>query len=113
MLGYLENEPVAWCSVAPRETFRNLGGDDSLTNVWSLVCFFVKKEHRRSGYMALLIEEPKRYTKKHGTASLEAYPVKPDSPSYGFMGFVSVFKNGGFSEVKKAGSSRHVMISAL
>lgn len=43
ILGYLHGEPVAWCSIAPRETYRRLGGmeDDDGETVWSLVCFFV------------------------------------------------------------------------
>src|SRR5512133_1767579 len=28
ILGYLDGEPVAWCSIAPRETYRPLGGAD-------------------------------------------------------------------------------------
>ena len=28
ILAYVEGEPVAWCSVAPRETYRKLGGDE-------------------------------------------------------------------------------------
>jgi hypothetical protein len=28
ILGYLGNEPVAWCSIAPRPTYRPLGGPD-------------------------------------------------------------------------------------
>ena len=26
ILGYLDGEPVAWCSIAPRPTYRRLGG---------------------------------------------------------------------------------------
>ncbi len=26
ILGYLDGEPVCWCSIAPRETYRELGG---------------------------------------------------------------------------------------
>jgi hypothetical protein len=26
LLGYLATEPVAWCSIAPRTTYRSLGG---------------------------------------------------------------------------------------
>jgi hypothetical protein len=26
VLGYLGNEPIAWCSIAPRSTYRDLGG---------------------------------------------------------------------------------------
>lgn len=51
ILGYLNEEAIAWCSVAPRETYRSLGGDENLESVWSIVCFFVKKRisRKRSG----------------------------------------------------------------
>lgn len=29
LLGYLGSEPVAWCSIAPRSTYRRLVSDDS------------------------------------------------------------------------------------
>src|SRR5688500_2861600 len=44
ILGYVDGEPVAWCSVAPRETYDKLGGhdaeDEDPSTVWSIVCFF-------------------------------------------------------------------------
>jgi hypothetical protein len=44
ILAYLQGEPAAWCSVAPRATYRPLGGLDSPDDsVWSVVCgFFVR-----------------------------------------------------------------------
>src|SRR4051812_17762270 len=38
LLAYTANEPIAWCSIAPRETYQRLGGDESLENVWSIAC---------------------------------------------------------------------------
>lgn len=41
ILGYLDDEPVAWCAIASRPTFRRLGGvdepDGEPGRVWSLV----------------------------------------------------------------------------
>jgi hypothetical protein len=37
VLAYIDGEAVAWCSVAPRESYRPLGGFEDLENVWSLV----------------------------------------------------------------------------
>ncbi len=110
LLGYRGTEPVAWCSVAPRGTFRDLGGlrDDGIV-VWSLVCMFVKPELRGLGISKQLILAALELARRHGAAVLEAYPVDPESPSYRFMGFVPVFKELGFKEVGKAGSRRHVM----
>jgi hypothetical protein len=44
LLPYNGCVPVGWCSIAPRGDFRNLSGDESLENVWSLVCFYIKNE---------------------------------------------------------------------
>jgi hypothetical protein len=46
---------------------------------------------------------------RRGAKIVEAYPVDPESPSYRFMGFVSVFERAGFKKVADAGIRRHVM----
>lgn len=109
LLAYLDDEPVAWCSVAPRTTFRPLGGPDEGDAVWSLVCFFVTRDVRRRGIMAALLESAASHAREHGATVLEAYPVDSDSPSYRFMGFVSVFEEAGFRELGRAGKRRHVV----
>ncbi len=111
LLGYLEGEPIAWVSIAPRETYRDLGGPEAADGetVWSLACMYVQRKHRGTGRGAELIEAAKAYAKKRGATVLEAYPVAPDSPSYRFMGFVPAFERAGFEPMGKAGSRRHVM----
>jgi GNAT superfamily N-acetyltransferase len=109
LLGYVNKEPVAWCSIAPRETYERLGGDEIIEKVWSIACFFIKKEFRDQGFIDQLIQAAGKYAKKHGAKYLEAYPVQPSSPSYRFMGFIKTFEKAGFSFVRKAGTRRHVM----
>ncbi len=117
ILGYLDGEPVAWCSIAPRNTYRGLGGksgpDDSSENVWALVCFYVQRRLRRQGIMKRLITAAVEHARSRGATVVEAYPVEADSPSYRFMGFVSAFRAAGFQEVGTAGTRRHVMRLAL
>jgi GNAT superfamily N-acetyltransferase len=111
LLGYLDGEPVAWCSIAPRETYRPLGGiDDSASGrVWSIACFFIRHDLRGGGVTAQLIRAAVAHARARGATVIEAYPVDPDSPSYRFMGFVSSFAAAGFHEVGRAGIRRHVM----
>ncbi len=113
LLGYLDGEPVAWCSIAPRDTYRPLGGIEAAPGgrerVWSIVCFFVKRDLRGAGVTARLIQAAVAHARANGATVIEAYPVDPDSPSYRFMGFVSSFAAAGFREVGRAGSRRHVM----
>jgi hypothetical protein len=113
LLGYIGDEPMAWCSIAPRDTHQRLGGDERLKEVWSITCFFIKKEYRDQGLVEILIENAKKYAKKNGAKYVEAYPVEPDSPSYRFMGFITTFEKTDFSFVKKAGTRRNVMICKL
>src|SRR3546814_347238 len=111
LLGYAEGEPVAWCSVAPRETFLRLSQDqdDEEAGVWSVVCFFVRRDLRKSGLSGRMLDEAIKLAKKRGAKVLEGYPVDPASPSYRFMGFVELFAGRGFAPVGRAGLRRHVM----
>ncbi|MEZ4897363.1 MAG: GNAT family N-acetyltransferase [Saprospiraceae bacterium] len=109
LLAYDHGVPIGWCSVAPRDTFRKLGGEDHLEKVWSLTCFFVKRPYRRQGLMKSMIQAARQYAHASGAKYLEAYPVAPDSPSYRFMGFVPLFERLSFKYVKPAGSRRQVM----
>ena len=109
LLGYLNKEPVAWCSVAPRSTYRRLvehGGDDE--GVWSIACFFVVRRLRGQDLSQRIIAAAVEFARSRGASIVEAYPVDPSSPSYRFMGFVSMFEAAGFREVGRAGSRRHV-----
>jgi GNAT superfamily N-acetyltransferase len=111
IVGYLDQEPVAWCSIAPRPTFRGLGGieDSTEENIWSLTCFFVKRHQRGKGITRQLISAAVAHATQKGASIVEAYPVDPGSPSYRFMGYVESFKAAGFEEVGRAGSRRHVL----
>lgn len=117
ILGYLEGEPVAWCSIAPRPTYRRLGGPDDFADapdkVWSLVCFFVKRQLRGRGATEQLLMAAIEEARRSGAKIVEAYPVDPQSPSYRFMGFVDTFRRADFKEVGTAGLRRHVLRLAL
>lgn len=110
LLGCSDGAPVAWCSVAPRETFHGLAvvGEQS-DPVWSVTCFYVQREFRGGGVMRSLLQAAIEEAHRAGASALEAYPVDPDSPSYRFGGFVPFFEREGFHEVGRLGSRRHVM----
>lgn len=117
ILAYSNGAPVAWCSIAPRSTYRQLGGPDDFVDephaVWSLACFFVKREMRGQGVGDRLLQEAVALAGRRGARVVEAYPVARDSPSYRFMGFLETFERFGFKEVGTAGSRRHVMRLSL
>jgi len=117
ILGYCDGTPVAWCSIAPRSTYRPLGGPDAdgddRNAVWSIVCFFIKRELRSRHVCDRLLEAAIAHARKRGARIVEAYPVDASSPSYRFMGFVNMFRRFGFEEVGTAGTRRHVMRLSL
>jgi GNAT superfamily N-acetyltransferase len=99
--------------VGPRPTYRRLGGIEydgvDEDRVWSIVCFFVQRDHRRQGAQTEMLEAALVLARDRGAWVVEAYPVLPDSPSYRFMGFVETFERAGFEHRGLAGSRRHVM----
>jgi GNAT superfamily N-acetyltransferase len=110
LLGYLTDEPVAWCSVAPRSTYRRLTNDsDTDEGIWSIACFFLLRKLRGQGITKQIIKAAVEHARVNGATAVEAYPVDPDSPSYRFMGFTPVFEQAGFTEVGRAGKRRHIM----
>ena len=110
LLDYFQGQPVAWCSVAPRSTYRRLVSDGSSDEgIWSIVCFFLLKEYRGSGVTKRMLAAAIKHARTHGAKVVEAYPVDEDSPSYRFMGLVNMFEEAGFRKVGREGSRRHVM----
>ena len=115
ILAYEADEPVAWCSIAPLETYTNLrtrsyvsDGSDT-ENVWSIACFYIRSAYRRQGMTTQLINAAIDYAKDNGAKVIEAYPVDYDSPSYSYMGRIGTFERLGFKEIAMAGTRRHIM----
>lgn len=115
LLAYEGAVPIAWVSIAPRDTYRRLGGPEALPGevIWSLACMFIPRQRRGAGLAHRLIAAAAEQARKAGATVLEAYPVDEKAPSYRFMGFVPAFERAGFSHIGKAGTRRHVMRLAL
>ena len=114
VLAYMSDEPVAWCSVAPRETFGGLERSRVLRRiddspVWSVTCFFLDTRVRRRGVSAALLRAAIDYARSQGAVALEAYPVDEEARSYRFMGRRRLFERVGFVDVTPPGRSRVVM----
>lgn len=110
LLGYIDDEPVAWCSIAPRSTYRRMVRDNSPDEgVWSIACFYIRKDQRGAGLTKRMLAAALKHARAHGAMVVEAYPVDADSPSYRFMGFVPMFAQAGFVETGREGTRRHVM----
>ncbi|MDE0530555.1 MAG: GNAT family N-acetyltransferase [Albidovulum sp.] len=112
ILAYRGGRSVAWCSIAPREFYRPLGGlpstEHGFENVWSLVCFYISSKFRRTGLKGKLLRAAVETARQHGATAIEAYPADQDSPSYGFMGRVEFYKREKFEIVGRVGTRRSV-----
>jgi GNAT superfamily N-acetyltransferase len=114
ILGYAEEEPIAWCSIAPRETYAALERSRILPRVddapvWSVVCFFVDRRFRRQGLTLGLLKAAVEYARAQGAQIVEGYPVQPGSRSYTYMGSPATCRQAGFHDVTPPGRTRSVM----
>jgi GNAT superfamily N-acetyltransferase len=122
ILAYSSGEPVGWCSLGPRGSFPVLDRSRILKRVddqpvWSVVCFFVAKKHRRQGLAVKLLEAAVAYAGKRGARIVEGYPVEPkkgDMPDvFVYTGPASAFRKAGFVEVARRSETRPVMRRVL
>ena len=118
ILAYAKGQPIAWCSVAPRETYPTLERSRTLKRVddkpvWSVVCFFVAKPFRRKGVTTKLLRASIDYVSKQGGKILEGYPVEPKkakiADTFAYTGLASTFSKAGFVEVFRRSETRPMM----
>jgi GNAT superfamily N-acetyltransferase len=93
-------------------TSRILGPVDD-EPVWSVVCFFVSKSHRRQGVTEALLRAAVRFAGEQGAREVEGYPIAPVKDRvpevFAYTGFVSTFEKAGFSEVLRRSPTRPIM----
>lgn len=117
LLAYIDNEPVGWCSVAPRSTFPFLERSRILKRldekpVWSVSCLFVLRPHRRRRISVKLLEAAVDFARRQGAPAIEGYPNDPPSPmpdTFAWTGLASAFERAGFVEVARRSSHRPIM----
>ena len=111
LLAYRDGIAAGWVSVAPRDTYRDIGGPPAEEGdvIWSIACFYVPRARRGEGLAPQLLDAAVAHAREHGATIVEAYGVDPDSPSYRYMGFVPFYEARDFVEVGRVGKRRHVM----
>jgi GNAT superfamily N-acetyltransferase len=118
ILAYSGKEPVGWCAVAPREKFIRLENSKVLAKiddekVWSITCFFIKKEFRRKGLSTELLNAVKDFCNKKKVKILEGYPAVPYNSNipaaFAWTGIPSAFEKAGFVEVARRSKSRPIL----
>lgn len=120
LLAYEKKEPIGWISVAPRDDYPRIENAPTLKRidnkeVWSVTCFFIRRDYRTKGVSVKLLEAAIEYVKKNKGAIVEGYPydVKVDgshSPgAFVWTGITPAFKKAGFKIVKRWSPSRPIM----
>lgn len=118
LLGYIDNRAVDWCSVAPRGQFASLDRSRVLKRiddkeVWSIVCFFIRKGWRNQGLMLSMIRGTVEYVRRMGGDIIEAYPsvtTNPNAhPATLYMGVPRIYRQAGFREIARPSRSKLVM----
>lgn len=113
ILGYLNGQPVGWCSIAPRETYLRLERSTTLKRIddlptWSVVCFFVSRKARGQGLALKLLQAAVAYAVAQGAKVIEGYPVDSNK-SYRFMGSPAIFKAAGFQDAAVVENGRRIV----
>lgn len=118
LLAYVEEQPVGWVSLGPRENFPVLERSRVLKRVddqpvWSVVCFFIAKPYRRQNVSLKLLQAAVDYARTHAAQIVEGYPEEPrpgQAPHpFVFTGLASTFRQAGFVEVLRRSETRPIM----
>jgi GNAT superfamily N-acetyltransferase len=101
VLAYAGDVAVGWCSVAPRETYVKLERSRTMPRVssaptWTILCFFVRRAHRRQGVTHALLQGALDVARQHGAQVVEGYPHDTAGISSTHRGWSGVFRALGF-----------------
>ncbi|MBU1098695.1 MAG: GNAT family N-acetyltransferase [Bacteroidetes bacterium] len=118
IIGYISDEPVAWCSVAPREDFIRLENSRVLKPiddrpVWSVSCLFINKKYRKQGISVSMLQQAVQFAKKNGAEIVEGYPTVPYNnnipDAFAWTGIPSAYERAGFKEAARRSQTRPIM----
>ncbi len=117
LLAYAEGEAVGWCALAPREDHSRLARSKILApiddqRVWSVTCFFVRRDWRRRGVTVALLDGASRWVAGQGGRIVEGYPTdtdKAEPAAFVFHGLFSAFRRAGFREVARRSKHRPIV----
>lgn len=123
IVGYLEDEPVAWCAVDRRAVYGRLRGspvpwqgraeDKDDESVWAVACMVVRKGHRGQGLTYPLVAAAVEHARERGAAVVEGYPMLSGGQQITWdemhVGSLGPFLAAGFVEVSHPTKRRVVV----
>ncbi len=105
VLAYDGDDPVGWCSIAPRQTYVKLERSrtmprvtDRETATWIVLCFFVARPYRQQGVAKALLRGAIAYARASHVAVIEAYPWDTAGISATHRGHSSLFEAARFRQ---------------
>lgn len=121
LIAYVDGEPAAWAQVCPRADLPTLDRSHLVKPiddkpVWSISCFFVRRDFRGRSLMRALVKEAQGFAKAHGATMLEAYPWKTSEKKGAvtiYTGVASTFETLGFKTVAARAAHRPIMRKTL
>jgi GNAT superfamily N-acetyltransferase len=119
LLAYRDDIPVGWCAIAPRAAYPRILNSPTLKPLddapacWAVVCFYVRRDQRRGGVAAALLEAAVEFAAANGAEAVEGYPKDTDGAKRHanelFVGSMSMFVEAGFEEVGRRSPLRPIM----
>lgn len=123
IVGYLDDEPVAWAAVDRRSVYGRLRGspvpwlgrreEKTDDTVWAIPCMVVRKGYRGRGFTAQLVRAAVEHARERGADAVEGYPMLTEGKEVTWdefrVGPVSAFAAAGFAEVSRPTKRRVVM----
>jgi GNAT superfamily N-acetyltransferase len=123
LVGYLADEPVAWCAVEPRPAYIRLtrpvtwaGRNEDKTDegVWAVTCTLTRTPYRWQGFTYQMIAAAVEFARERGAHAVEGYgmltePGKEITWGEVHVGSRNAFAAAGFREVTRPTKRRVVM----
>jgi GNAT superfamily N-acetyltransferase len=123
LVGYLGNDPVAWCAVEPRPAYIRLtrpvtwagrNEDKTDTGVWAITCTITRTPYRWRGFTHQMIAAAVEFARERGAHAVEGYgmlaePGKEITWGELHVGSRNAFAAAGFREVIRPTKRRVVM----
>ena len=115
LIALYKKDPIGWIAFAPREEYQKIEKSRTLKRiddkpVWSITCFFIRKEFRRMGVSQMMIKKVIEFARTQHIHTLEAYPAVPYDgkvpPPFLWVGVLSAFLKNGFKIVRQSSKSR-------
>ncbi|HEY9308345.1 MAG TPA: GNAT family N-acetyltransferase [Microbacterium sp.] len=116
LIAYVDGEAAGWVRVGPRTRQVRISRTRTLAahseepwdddSVWTVSCFVVRKDHRKQGLNARLLDAAIDYARRSGARVIEAYPLDPGAGKKIpvndlYHGVLSTFEDAGFREVAR------------